>query len=72
MKPLDSWQEMCHRHGGRHSVSSFCFAVPTQADVHPRVSHRLVGVVVVGEELLFELTLVVEVQLEEKRGRHTP
>lgn len=70
MRPLDSWQEMCHRHGGWHSVSSFCFAVLTQADVHPRVGHRLVSVVVVGEELLSELTLMVVVWLREKRGRY--
>lgn len=61
MRPLDSWQEMCHRHGGGHSVSSFCFAVLTQADVHPRVGHGLVGVVVVGEERLSELALVAVV-----------
>ena len=52
---------MCHCHGGGHSVSSFCFAVLTQADVHPFVGHRLVGVVVVGEELLSELALIVVV-----------
>lgn len=54
---------MCHRHGGGHSVSSLCFATLTQADVHPWVGRRLVGVVVVGEELLAELALVVVVQL---------
>lgn len=61
MRPLNSWQEMCHRHGGWYSVSSFCFAVLTQADVHPWVGHRLIGVVVVGKELLSELALVVVV-----------
>lgn len=66
---LDSWQEMCHSHGGWHSASSFCFAVLTQADVHPRVGHRLVSVVVVGEELLSELTLVVVMQLGETGER---
>lgn len=52
---------MCHRHGGRHSVSSFSFTVLTQADEHLGVGHRLVGVVVVGEQLLPEFALVVEV-----------
>lgn len=58
---LDSWQEMCYRHGGWHSVSSFCFAILTQADVHPWIGHRLVGVVVIGQEFLPELALVVKV-----------
>lgn len=64
---LDSWQEVRHRGGGRNSVSSFCFAVLTQADVHPRMGHRLVGVVVVGKELLPKLALVVKLELKRKR-----
>ena len=50
---------MRHGHGGRHSVSSFCFAALAQADEHPRVNRRLVGVVVVGQQRLAELTLIV-------------
>lgn len=66
-RPLDSRQEMCHCHGGWHSVSSFCFAVLTQTDEHPRVCCWLVGIVVVGQELLSELALVAVVELREKK-----
>ena len=59
---------MRHGHGGRHSVSSFCFAALAQADEHPRVNRRLVGVVVVGQQRLPELTLAAVVRLEERRG----
>lgn len=58
---------MCHRRRGWHSVSSFCFAVLTQADEHPRVGNWLVGIVVVGKELLSELTLVGVVRLKKKK-----
>lgn len=58
---LDSGQEMCDCHSRRHSVSSLSFAILTEANEHPRVDYRFIGVVVVGQELLSELALVAVV-----------
>lgn len=55
-------------HGGRDAVASLGSARPAEADVHAGVRRRLVGVVVVGQEPLSELTLLAVDRLENHRN----
>lgn len=61
-----SGKEVCHGHFGCDPVASFAFAHFTEADVHARVRSGLIGVVVVGQDILLELAFIVVVSL---RGR---
>ena len=54
---------MRHAHGRSHTVASLGSARPAEADVHAGIRCRLIGVVVVGQELLSELTLWTVVDL---------
>ena len=54
---------MRNAHGRSHTVASLGPARPAEADVHPGMGCRLIGVVVVGQELLSEITLWTVVDL---------
>lgn len=64
--PSDPGQEMCHGHGRRNPVSFFRSAGLAQSDIHAGVRHGLVRIVIVGQELFFELAFVGELCLRRK------
>lgn len=55
---------MCHCHCGRDSVASFGVANLAEANVHARVGHGFIGVIVVGQEILLELAFIIVVALQ--------
>lgn len=58
---------MCHCHGGCDPVASLGFASLAEADVHPGVGGRFIGIIVVGQEILLELTFIVVSTLWRRR-----
>ena len=55
---------MCHRHGGGSLIASLQPAIFAEGDVGALVNKRLVGVVVVWQQGLLELTLVPKDRLK--------
>ncbi len=61
---------MCDSHGGGGLVASFNTAMLAEGDIEALVNKRLIGVVVVGQQSLFELALIPENSLKmSKRER---
>lgn len=58
---------MCHGHGGCDPVASLSFAGLAQANVHARVGGGFIGIIVVGQEILLELTFITIVALRSGR-----
>lgn len=61
---------MCDCGGRRDAVPFLGLAHFAQAHVHSRILRRLVGVIIICQELFFELALVVEMTLKGDGNKH--